>query len=229
MSGFKSYAPRQWAAVGLAGAIVAGAATWAAAADHRDSAALTDDTRADIADVYVFRSPERPNNVVLAMTVNGLIPPSEAGQARFDPDVLYQFEIDNTGDAVEDLVIQAFATGSGGEQTMLFRGPGRPELTGTEARALRSETIAVRVSQGSSAVVQERGGVRVFAGLRDDPFFFDLAQFRAILAGSASGFRNPGIDSFAGTNVLAIAVEVPATMLGGTQLNVWATTHRVAD
>jgi hypothetical protein len=229
MSGFLQYARRQWLGAGIAVAAVAGAATWAVAADHRDSAALTSDTRADIADVYVFRSPERPNNVVLALTVNGLIPPSENGQARFDPDVLYQFEIDNTGDAVEDLVIQAFASGGGTEQTMLFRGPGRPELTGTEARVLKGETVPVRVSRSGSAVVQERGGMRVFAGLRDDPFFFDLAQFRAILGGTAPGFRNPGVDAFAGTNVLAIAVEVPAAMLGGTRLNVWGTTHRVAD
>jgi hypothetical protein len=72
-------------------------------------------------------------------------------------------------------------------------------------------------------------GITVFAGVRDDPFFFDLTQFQAILAGQASGFRNPGVDTFAGTNVLAIVVEVPISMLGGPNLNIWGTTSRAVS
>jgi len=62
--------------------------------------------------------------------------------------------------------------------------------------------------------------------VRDDPFFFDLVQFKKIIAGEAAAFRNPGIDSFAGTNVLAIAVELPSARLGGPRLGVWGTTSR---
>jgi hypothetical protein len=205
----------------------AGIARWASAADHRDSMALTSDPAADIADVYTFRSPTNPSNLVLVMTVSGLIPPSEAAAASFDRDVLYQFRIDNTGDAVEDLVIQAFPTGSGDNQVMRFRGPDAPVTTGTRNTVVRSaETAQVRVSRGATPVTASNGGITVFAGVRDDPFFFDLTQFQAILAGQASGFRNPGVDTFAGTNVLAIVVEVPISMLGGSSLNVWGTTSR---
>jgi len=62
--------------------------------------------------------------------------------------------------------------------------------------------------------------------VRDDPFFFDLVQFKKIIAGQATSFRDPGVDSFAGTNVLAIVVELPSALLGGTKLGVWGTTSR---
>ena len=55
----------------------------------------------------------------------------------------------------------------------------------------------------------------------------DLARFRQIVAGQASSFNNPGTDAFAGTNVLAIVVEVPISMLGSSpNLGIWATTSR---
>ena len=62
---------------------------------------------------------------------------------------------------------------------------------------------------GANAVIGESNGIKVFAGPRDDPFFFDLNQFKAIIGGTATSFNNPGTDAFAGTNVLSIVVEVP--------------------
>lgn len=214
---------------GLVIAVLGAAAVtgWIQAADHRDSAALTADRAADIADVYAFGSPTNPANVVLAMTVSGLIPPSEVGATFFDPDVVYQFKIDNTGDAREDVVIQAFVTGTGSNQVMHFRGPTAPLVVGTTARTIPGpETATVRVSQGASAITASRGGMTVFAGVRDDPFFFDLGAFRAIITGQATSFNNPGTDTFAGTNVLALVVELPAAWLGGPQVGVWGTTSR---
>src|SRR5439155_137476 len=79
---------------------------------------------------------------------------------------------------------------------------------------------------GAAHMIASRSGMTVFAGMRDDPFFFDLVQFKKIIAGEAAAFRNPGIDSFAGTNVLAIAVELPSARLGGPRLGVWGTTSR---
>src|SRR3989442_4354426 len=94
---------------------------WIEASDHKDSALLAADHAADIADLYTFKSPVNPDNVVLVMTVSGFIPPSEVSTTFFDPNVLYQWKIDNNGDAAEDLVIQAFVTGPGGHQDMHFR------------------------------------------------------------------------------------------------------------
>jgi hypothetical protein len=68
-------------------------------------------------------------------------------------------------------------------------------------------------------------GIKVFAGPRDDPFFFDLVRFKDIIGGTQTGFRNPGVDTFAGTNVMSIVVEVPKSMLGSAAaINVWGET-----
>jgi hypothetical protein len=48
-----------------------------------------------------------------------------------------------------------------------------------------------------------------------------------IVAGTATGFNNPGTDTFAGTNVLSLVVEVPKALLGtvtGGKVNVWVET-----
>ena len=212
----------------LATAAALGVTRWIKASDHKDSALLAADHAADIADVYTFKSPVNPDNVVLVMTVSGFIPPSEASTTFFDPNVLYQWKIDNDGDAVEDLVIQAFVTGTGGHQVMHFRGPAAPAATGTTDRVvLGPETATVGVSNGAAPIVASRGGMTVFAGVRDDPFFFDLVQFKKIIAGEATAFRNPGVDTFAGFNVLAIVAEFPSSLLGGQKLGVWGTTSRV--
>ena len=77
------------------------------------------------------------------------------------------------------------------------------------------------------------GGGKAFAGVRDDPFFFDLPGFvefkKQLLAGSTDlgvllgGFT--GVDTFKGTNVSSIAIEVPNARLGGTgkTVGIWAT------
>src|SRR2546427_5558505 len=153
-------------ALGVAAAAfaVVGVTRWLTASDHKDSALLAADHAADIADVYTFKSPVNPDNVVLVMTVSGFIPPSEASTTFFDPNVLYQWKIDNSGDAVEDLVIQAFVTGTGGHQVMHFRGPAAPAATGTTDRGVPGpETATVRVSNSEVPIVASRGGMTVFA------------------------------------------------------------------
>jgi hypothetical protein len=66
--------------------------------------------------------------------------------------------------------------------------------------------------------------------VRDDPFFFDLAQFNQIIAGNATAFNNPGTDTFAGTDVLALVFEVPIAQLGGSSaLGIWGTTSQFTN
>ena len=201
-----------------------------AASDHRDSALLTANPAEDIADVYTFLSPTDPDRVVLAMTVSGFIPPSENGTTFFDPQILYEIKLDTDGDAVEDRVIQAFVTGSGPHQVMHVRGPVAPLAAGTTDRVIPGPEVAtVRVSHSADPIIAERNGVKLFAGVRDDPFFFDLAQFKHVVAGEAAGFNNPGADTFAGFNVLALVIELPTSQLGASRVGVWGTTSRLAN
>jgi hypothetical protein len=88
-------------------------------------------------------------------------------------------------------------------------------------------TVAARVSTGVTPIVGEKNGVRLFAGVRDDPFFFDLGRFSAILAGQAASFNDPGTDAFAGLNTYAIVIELPIEMVGDpATTTIWATTSR---
>ncbi len=218
------------ASVGAAlclGAAALGSFTLIRGADHTDSPLAAADQAADIADLYSFRSGD---NLVLALTISNAqaAPEIQLGRSIFDPDVLYQINIDNDGDAVEDLVIQGFVTGNPSNHVMHVRGPVAPLATGTSAMIVSGPATNVRVSTGVSPIIKTAGDMTVFAGVRDDPFFFDLGQFNAIISGQAGAFNDPGMDSFAGLNVFAIVVELPIEMLGDpATTSVWASTYRL--
>ncbi|MFV8345755.1 DUF4331 family protein [Flavobacterium sp. ZB4P13] len=194
------------------------------AADHIDAPATMSGDAGDITDVYAFQG-QNTNNLVFAVNTQGLLSPNATGAATFKENVMVEINIDNTGDNVEDLVIQAIKRGD----KMYFFGPVAPGTTGTSSTvktAAASGSVAIS-SYGATALTAEQNGMKFFAGPRDDPFFFDLGQFKAILGGTASGFNNPGTDTFAGTNVMAIVVEVPKAMLGSSStVNVWAETKK---
>jgi hypothetical protein len=216
------------------------------ASDHADTPEIAASPGTDLTDVYAFPSPADPNRIVLAMNVHPLIGPGQAGGVSFDPNVLYQFKIDTTGDAVEDLVIQAKFSGNGRSQHAIITGPIRPSTIGAANVIERRGPFAH--GQINTTFNGPRG-MRVFAGAREDSFFFDLEQFFNILpdrayplsgvyindpnnprqtswrpAGEAVDFLSNG-----GFNVLSIVVELPKSLLrGGTNarlLALWTTTN----
>ncbi|WP_309612932.1 DUF4331 family protein [Flavobacterium sp.] len=191
------------------------------AADHADAPAVTGNA-SDITDVYAFQGQDT-NNMVFVVNTQGLLSPGATATATFSENVLTEINIDNNGDNVEDLVIQAIRK----NDKMYFFGPVAPNTTGTTSTVKTTATAgSVEISKyGESAITAQQNGMKFFAGPRDDPFFFDLGQFKAILMGTASGFNNPGTDTFAGTNVLSIVVEVPKSSLGSSSsINIWAET-----
>ena len=192
------------------------------AADHIDSPGVSN-TGNDITDVYAFQGADT-NNLVFVVNSAGLLTTGTTGAATFKEIVLTEINIDNNGDNVEDLVIQAIKRGN----KMYFFGPVAPGTPGTSSTIKTSNAAgSVEISQyGSAAITSTSGGMKFFAGPRDDPFFFDLGQYQAVLGGAA-GFNNPGTDTFAGTNVLSTVVEVPKSMLGSsTSISVWAETKQ---
>lgn len=194
------------------------------AADHIDTPTVTGQA-SDITDLYVFRGANTANLVLVANT-QGLLTPGSTGAAKFDENTVIEFNIDNNGDNVEDLVIQCKYDAASNK--MQVYGPIKPSETGTRSKLEGSVTAETTVTPyGGTVATGTGGGLTVFAGPRDDPFFFDLNQFKKILAGTATGFNNPGTDAFAGTNVLSVVVEVPKTMLGtGSSVNVWLETKK---
>ena len=199
-------------------------------ADHRDAPGVDEDPRADINDVYAFINPNN-GNVVLAMTVNPFQVGGLPGIA-FAGDVLYEFKIDNTGDDVEDLVVQTtFTPQAAGAQQYSVRGPAKPRLAGVASSLLLQDAPALSGAADGSVATSSGSVVKGFAGLRDDPFFFDLVFVFRLLGLSPGGplTRAPGIDFFDSLNCSILALEIPAASLRGSAgnvLRIWGTTGR---
>src|SRR5688572_19915247 len=96
------------------------------ASDHQDTPEVELNPRMDINDVFAFPG-SAADRIVLAMTTSS---PIQGTNASFDNNLLYQFRIDNSGDAVEDRVIQVTFSGTGANQTVTVRGPIAPSMTG---------------------------------------------------------------------------------------------------
>ncbi|MCB1613328.1 MAG: DUF4331 family protein [Xanthomonadales bacterium] len=175
------------------------------AADHRDAPLATADPTADINDIYAFMNPNDPNELILVNTVV----PFANYNSRFSDAVEYRFNIDNG--AAQFVISCRFADQS---NRVSCAGP----------NGLAADGGIERTLVGS--------GMRVWAGLRDDPFFFDGPAFNRTRATLAPAFTNPGVNSFTG-NTLALVLAVDRSRLdnGGANpvLKIWGATQRVAD
>lgn len=92
------------------------------ASSHREAPRIAGDPKADNTDVYVFRSPDAPDTITL---IANYIPFQEpAGGPNFypfDPTVLYEINIDNDGDAIEDITYRfRFTTQIRSQSTFLY-------------------------------------------------------------------------------------------------------------
>ena len=186
------------------------------ASDHADSTAAANDPSANLLDLYAFVDPfcqaqagvgceEGPDGLTLALTLH----PGATGATRFSSEVDYHFYIEN--DRGQDLQIDCSFSA---EQVVSCAG-----LNG----------LAVQAPVGEIGV---NGDIRVFAGLRDDPFFVDLEALQEFAQIGAAAFSPPGVDTLAGQNVLAIVlrIDVDAFPAGAEPdhnlLKVWAASER---
>jgi Domain of unknown function (DUF4331) len=231
----------------LAGA--AGAAGLAIGSDHQDTAEVElDNPKLDMTDVYAFPG-STAGRIVLVMNSRAFLTPgATAADASFDPDLLYQFKIDNDNDAREDQVIQVTFTGTGANQQVEVRGPLAPPVQGA------TDNEVADVSPALSGLLNTNLGssdnIQVFAGPRDDPFFIDLeaafcilpdrrpeegplsAEVGCALTANPSPpffFRNPGVNYVQGFNVLSIVVELPSSLIENGapgKLGIWGTISR---
>lgn len=218
-------------------AIAGGVAVWSGrsdAADHLDPPARTDpamggmDRNADIADVYTWhRGTGATQTLVTILSFAGPNLPVAGQRMPCDRDVLYGIHFDNTNDGNAEVSVYArMAQDAQMNCFVQWSGiPGTPGPVTTPAQYAR--TI---------------GNVRLFAGLRDDAFFFDLQGFRETLMVAGNPATMAGADPmtggirmindrdfFAGKNTSALVIEQPLTpVLGtGTAIRVWGTTARI--
>lgn len=191
-------------------AVAAVAAIPAISADHLDAPAVKKDGRIDINDVYVFHpgAPQNLNRTVLAMTVNpaaGVI-----SGTTFRQGAKYELLIDTNDDARPDITVRT-----------QFSGPHNGEQNYTVHWIVGDDSTLI--AKGRTDAVAQNDGVSSFAGLRDDPFFFDLANFNNPPGATFCGAGLPVHDFFQGLNTSAIVVEVPTSWIGSS-VGVWGRT-----
>jgi hypothetical protein len=193
-----------------------------------------DDRRLDMTDLFVFQARggehhhtllhrHDPGTTVLIMDSNPTsapppIPAPVTGP-EFYPGAVYRINIDTDGDSHADVAFTfTFSEYENGRQTGTAT-----YATGAQARQPEpaGEVLGrdFPVSFDGTAEPIQAGRIRLFAGLRSDPFFADVE-------GALHGFQWTGHDDFADNNVDSIVLEVPDDMLGGPVIGVWASISR---
>jgi hypothetical protein len=234
---------QQVAIIVMAGALAVSSARVAIGSDHQDTPEVELNPKMDMTDVYAFPG-DGTDRIALVMNSRAFLSPAQTAGATFDPDLLYQFKIDNDGDAVEDKVIQVVFTGRGTAQEVKVYGPIDPPVAGAMMNTLADMTPTL--SGPINQVLGSSSGMQVFAGARDDPFFIDLeAAFcilpdrRPVTGPLSQACQLPGGGAFrpagqaqnyvAGFNVLSLVIELPETRLtagGNPKIGIWGTISR---
>ena len=165
----------------------------AGAADHLDAPTVSANGATDLTDVYAYSTNDATKSVLIA-NVNpgaGALPNSTTS---FGTGVQYNITVDTNGDASPDITyLLRFAAGNPQGVTIWRNG----KLWGAG-------------TTGKPIVL--KGGTKLWAGLRDDPFFFDLDAFKGNILGAANGRKlcdAMKVDFFKGLNVSAIVLLVP--------------------
>lgn len=229
------------------------------ASDHDDGETQIKSRNLSLTDLYVFREDWQTGNaadagnLIFVMNTNPRSLPRQ--HYYFNTEALYNFHVgrqatvDSTVTGQEDLrfefqfgapdvnnqqsiqmnvttfsngVAQATNTSTGGVTTAANPGIGNPNPTPI------TNTFTVNGTN-----------INVFAGLREDPFFFDVEQFFRVRAGAAGagpavGFNtlDTATDFAAGYNVNAIVMRVPIAFLQNNAepvFDVWETITLPAD
>jgi len=185
-----------------------------------------DDARLDLTDLFVFAAPGNPGKTVLIMNSN----PFTQGNG-FHPDAVYRFNIDTDGDALADVAFSfTFSPYDNGRQTgTAYYATGRDAQTREPRGDMLIEGTAVGFDATAAPV--QAGPCRLFIGARSDPFFADAdGVLHWLIDGQKGNFAWTGTDTFAGANILSIAVEAPNDMLGpGPGIGAWITTSLRRD
>lgn len=166
------------------------------AADHRDAPAVEADPSADVNDYYTFVNPNDPEEAILIMTVN----PLANNATQFSTAVEYYFLFENS-------VGQSARIECGFSETLEVN----CSVVG------RADGVTASAGGALNTInVNDAGDMRVYAGLTDDPFFFDLAAFQETQRTGTPAFTDPGTDFFAGLNTLAIVIGIDADLISPT-------------
>jgi hypothetical protein len=180
--------------------------------DHNSGPRALADPVVDITDMYVFPSPERPGSLVLVLNVF----PNAEPAALFSDAADYRLRVRPV--KISHEAGAAFAV-SEKEYTFSCRFAGPVERQGGGALVQEGTCTAPAGQAVSFRVNDEQGedlhGLRVFAGRRMDPFFFDGVRAMKTVVTRQLAFVPAGDSRQNRQNVLSIVVEADiATMFG---------------
>jgi Domain of unknown function (DUF4331) len=187
-------------------------------ADHLDAPGLESphmDAEIDITDHYAYQKPGDADKSILVFNVNPLAPTLADS---FEHEAVYEIKIDTDADAVAEIAFRiTFSPKVNGRQIAPVRRATGPNAAGNN-KGGHTIISDAPVSFGSEAIVTGSGPYKFFAGIRSDPFFFDLLGF-------LNGLKFTGNDFFIDKNVFSMVLEVPNTALGeDPKIGIWVHT-----
>jgi hypothetical protein len=203
-----------------------GGASTSRASDHIDGVKTAVDQAADLTDVYAFVSPRDSSKIVLILNTHTLA----LYTSRFSNAVDYKFRIR----PIVDPKTMRPSTDASKERSIVCTFSGGIPLVEAQQHATctfhledGTDTISfeTRTSDYVAGGSGQKNGTRVFAGVRSDPWFLDLAKTLKVNAGLPMGSL-PGINGLQGQNVLSIVVELDKNRLPGPLFAVNAQTVR---
>jgi len=228
-----------WAGLGAALALVAVLAARGHAADHVNSPSLATNPMADLTDVYAWMTGATLN---LVMDLS----PGDDGTHSFGPAVTYVFHLTSKAGL-------GVAAAGGTETRVIVRFDSGTSVKAWVTDATGTKDYAAGDPSATTGIASTRGQLRIFAGRRSDPFFFNATGFGAgvaainaipavpppdgagcpsgLAAGTALGIRNQlgaGADGFATGNVMAIVVQLDRSLVNtgaNTTVAVWGSSH----
>ncbi len=184
-------------------------------ADHLDAPGFKSpnlNAKIDITDIFAFQKPGEPGKSLLILNVNPMAPTLAT---EFDHQAIYELKVDTNRDAIEEITFQfKFSPFVEGRQTVnVFKATGRHAREIKPSGEVLFENVPVCFGREVQVVTNQ--DYRFYAGMRSDPFFFDLQGF-------LDGGKFTGTDLFIDKNVFSIVLEVPNQALGGNpQVAIW--------
>ena len=194
----------------LGSAISLGCTASAFAADHIDSPSAVGDPSADITDIYAWMSTDQSKLNLILNTFG----------AAFSDSVQYVFHVTS---------MSAYGQ-TGGETRIIceFSADQRAKCWVGDSEYVSGD------ASSPSGISSESGRVKLFAGSRNDPFYFNLAGFRAtlgIVAGAAPSltFDAAGCPALDSATSAALVTQLSSNDQGGPASDFFAplSTHSI--
>jgi hypothetical protein len=179
----------------VAAVLALGVPIAALAADHLDSAEATanNEPSADITDLYAWMTADATKlNLIAAVSAGA------GDDAVFSDAVIYQFAVSSSA-----------AFGSPQESTLVTC----KFIDGTNIECWAGADYVVGNPSTPRGIVSDRGGMRVFAGLRDDPFFLEFDGFNNAVNAAVAEVQANRV-TFDNANCPLLSEEQGAALLG---------------